>query len=149
MSDSISAIKMLGKARKGGFELRLNRRTRRSWIAFVAGCALVFQVLFGAVLIDARASSVQLDAFGNVICTSHGAETEPDGGDPSKQSHLPDCCNAGCCMSAHAVPVQAYTAGLFVPFAKHKDTILRAESERPAPSRKGTPSNPRAPPLAV
>lgn len=119
----------------------------RSWVALAAAYALVLQALFGAFAIGASASPAQFDAFGNVICTSHGAEILPDGSDPSKRSNLPDCCLVGCSMFASAaLSVLGTAASLSVPPIRVFVAIIPNRIEHPVADREGAPGNPRAPP---
>src|SRR5690606_25668653 len=109
---------------------------------------LVFQAFLGAVAIDASATPPQLDFFGNIICTSHGAVTLPDSGDPAEPRQAPDCCTLGCYMLWHAASVPE-ASGFAVRLADGTSTGFCSRSPHRAPRPEGCPGNPRAPPLSV
>ncbi|MGV6876411.1 DUF2946 family protein [Pseudochelatococcus sp. B33] len=135
--------------KRAGCGLSAKRRETRSWVAVVAAYALVIQSLLGAFAIGASAAPSRLDAFGTVICTSHGVEALPDGADPSKSGLMPDHCAVGCCAFAHAIlSVPDYTA-VPVAFVPQEDAVLRPAPEARASGREGLPGNPRAPPVSV
>lgn len=129
-------------------DLRKCRQGWSSWVALFAAYALVLQALLGALAIGASASP-QFDAFGNVICTSHGAETLPGGGAPSKRNHLPDCCLVGCSMFSPIVMPAPDTASMLAPAVREADAIVQTRAEHPVSGREGSPGNPRAPPLTA
>ena len=116
-------------------------------VALVAAYLLLLQSTLGAFAFGTGPNAVQLDAFGNVICTRDGA-TQLPGGD-QHPSHLPACCTLGCSMfsSAFAPPPDAglalgslsfETVAFVFPASIHLDF-----------ARERSPSNPRAPPLAA
>ncbi|OJY07490.1 MAG: hypothetical protein BGP07_06335 [Rhizobiales bacterium 63-22] len=126
-------------------------RAKGSWVALAAACALAMQMLFAAFMTGADAAPAQLDAFGNVICTSHGAGH--DAGTPASHddapghAHLPPCCSFGCPMFAHAVLPAPVIAATSVPFMRPGDTLLPRAPAHIASVAETLPGNPRAPPL--
>ena len=120
----------------------------RTWTALLAVYALVLHTVLAGLAGGAMASSGQVDALGNVICSSAGLIEAPavPGNQPS-HSHLPECCLAGCpavgghvTISAPVVfPFLRSTTPLLLVFDQHG---IGAGVER-------SPRNPRAPPLAA
>jgi len=122
------------------------RRNRRSWVALLAAFVLVVQSLAGALATGAHAASVQLDAFGGVICTTDAAPS-PSGGDESPEKrHTPSCCLAGCLSFAWAaLPARAATP-LPPLLVRRSDPVVPQRADHRPTERRGSPANPRAPP---
>lgn len=116
--------------------------------AFCAAWLLVLQSMLGAFASGIEAAPLQLDAFGNVICTQKGAAELP-AGDQQHRQQMPACCLLGCAM-ASAAHGAAPDAGS-LPAAISFETIAFAfrTSEHFLLGRDWSPSNPRAPPLAA
>jgi hypothetical protein len=125
------------------------RRERREWAALAAAFALLLHTMVAGLVDGAMASPQLLDIFGNVICTSHGAEKAPvSPGEPGNHSHLPECCLVGCsvvgghAMSGPIAPVLPAPAFERLKLAQSVYHAALQRSER-------SPLNPRAPPFAV
>jgi len=112
--------------------------------AFIAALALLLQAALGAFAFGAP---LQLDAFGNVICTHNGAVKLPV--DEPHDQHMPACCSLGCSTVSpiHLPPPEAVapagtrvmeTVAFQVPAFLHVDF-----------ARDRSPANPRAPPARV
>lgn len=122
-------------------------KTGRSRWNFAAACAaawlLVVQSALGAFASAAEQSPLQLDVFGNVICTHDGAGEIPAG--DSGQHHLPACCVLGCAaVGASFVPPPG--VGLTTPFAVLAVVFYAKPHADGAIRRQRSPINPRAPP---
>lgn len=112
-------------------------------VAFAAVWFLVLQSLLSAYGMAAGPQRLQLDAFGNVICTHEGAAGLPDGSPPA---HMPDCCVLGCNLAA---PLLANPpAPLAIETAFGSETLhFRANApDHLSFARRRSPANPRAPP---
>ena len=113
----------------------MRQSLRCSCISMVAG------VVGGAL-----ASPFQLDAFGNVICSSHTGEGAPaNPGQPANRSHLPDCCLAGCpAVGSHA----SLSAPIAFPFVivLVRPLVLALRHSGIGRGVERSPLNPRAPP---
>lgn len=123
-------------------------RQIREWLALVATLVLLAHTVAAGIVDGAMASPQLLDVFGNVICTTHGAEKTPGGPLPANQSHLPACCFAGCSVAGgHSI------TGPIVPVLAAPDLawLEFATPRRQAPLRHAawSPLNPRAPPFAI
>src|SRR5689334_6820967 len=106
---------------------------KRDWAAWLVALALILHGA-SAGFIDGAMAAPQLYAFGNVICTAHGAQTLPGSESPGERSHLPDCCVLGCTtLAGHALPSRAdaltlrYWQGLIFTPATLETPILRFE----------------------
>jgi hypothetical protein len=113
----------------------------------MAGLALVMQSWLGAQAIGASASSSGLSPFPGVICGAHGPETPPGETDPAKQRHLPDCCLAGCCLAGHTALPSPAMATIHLPRTAAGAAVPRSQPDPRVRARRGSPGNPRAPPL--
>jgi len=110
---------------------------------------LAIQSLMGALAIGANAAFSPLGVFGNVICISHGAES-PSGTDaPSANHRMPDCCLAGCSMFAPVLMPPAHAGRIIERPAQPAAVIVAARLRHPVSGGKGSPGNPRAPPLTA
>lgn len=122
-------------------------RRERSWVALVAAYFLILQSLAGAFAMGGGADPAALDAFGNVICTAHGADTAPAGGGSGGERHIPDCCLFGCTLfGAVVLPAPAAT-GLILACEAGPAPLLPQTAAPHRPGRRGAPANPRAPPI--
>ncbi|MBB5751342.1 DUF2946 family protein [Prosthecomicrobium pneumaticum] len=121
-------------------------RRERSWVALVAACFLILQSLTGALAMGGRADPAALDAFGNVICTAHGADAAPAGGDSGGPRHLPDCCLFGCSLFGAVVLPAPAAAGLILAREAGPAPLLPQSAVPHRPGRRGAPASPRAPP---
>jgi hypothetical protein len=115
----------------------------------VAAFALLLHTVVAGFVDGAMASPQLLDIFGNVICTSHGAEKAPASpGQPSDHSHMPECCLVGCSAAGgHA------TSGLIVPvlpaLVLERPKLVPPAFHASLQHTERSPLIPRAPPLAV
>lgn len=125
--------------------MKCRRRRHGTWVAFVVAYMLVLQSVLTAFTTGAMASPLPLDAFGGIICASHGATDLP--GDGSSDHHKPpDCCITGCSMLSGAPTPHGLDDLLFagmlresiVAFHEHDSPTLRLSE--------GRSGNPRAPP---
>jgi hypothetical protein len=121
------------------------RRLSNMAVALVAAYLLVLQSMASAFAFGDAASLVQLDAFGNVICTHDGAGTLP--ASDQHQQHMPPCCTFGCTMGSAvlAPPPLATKFSQAVVFETVIFTPLRPVLTISEP--RYSPANPRAPPL--
>ena len=123
--------------------MKMRVRRKVFWVAVFAAYLLIVQSLFAAFAIGAMAAPEKVDAFGNVICTSHGAQTKSEPSDPTKAA---SCCQWGCCsvLTAIALPrdvqgVVSVPAKVIIPtFTPYRSTARSGQE--------GSPGNPRAPP---
>lgn len=130
--------------------LAVLRRNRRSWVALLAACVLVVQSLAGALATGAHASSVQLDAFGGVICTFDAAPATPSGGgEAPEKRQTPACCFAGCPSFAWAAPPARDAAPVPPLLVRRSDPVVPQRADHRPTERRGSPANPRAPPPIV
>ncbi|WP_347276900.1 DUF2946 family protein [Rhizobium sp. YJ-22] len=136
-------------ARKKGDRL-LTCRWRRpgTWVAFVAAYMLVLQSLLTAFAVGAMAAPRPIDAFGGIICTSHG-DTKPSGDGSSDRHDPPDCCMAGCAMLSGAPAPRGADALLFVGAPREIAVVFREYTSPVFHLREGRSGNPRAPPAAL
>ena len=126
--------------------LAVLRKNRRSWVALLAACVLVVQSLAGALATGAHAASIQLDAFGGVICATNAAETPSGGGESPEKRHTPACCFAGCLSFAWAaLPARGAAPVPPLPVRRSDPVVPQRADHRPT-ERRGSPANPRAPP---
>jgi hypothetical protein len=125
-----------------------HRKQPREWIAMLATFVLLVHAAVAGIADGAMASPQLLDAFGNVICTSHGAEQGPATPNQPSHSHLPECCLASCTVvGGHAVPPAAPSA--VPPTLAGQVKIAVPEEIATATAFELSPFNPRAPPLPV
>lgn len=111
-------------------------------IAVLAALALLVQTFVGGQWIAAHASAFDLDAFGNVICTSQtGAPPKGSGHD----GHDCDCCLFGCDLANGIVPESIEIAALSLQFAVSSD--VKRESVISVRRDELKPQSPRAPPV--
>lgn len=122
------------------------RRPFRRLAALAAVYALLLHTMVAGLAGGALASPYQLDAFGNVICSSHigeGAPTDP--GQPANHSHLPDCCLAGCpAVGGHAAIAVPIAFPLVVVLVR--PLVLELQHSGIGRGVERSPLNPRAPP---
>ena len=119
----------------------------RTWAAMAALSALLFRTIVAGPVVGAMASTSQLDAFGNIICSSHGNEPAPVQPDqPVDHSRSHDCCLAGCPMGGEsgslspAPTVLPARLAAFGRLSPHQETHIRQRFAY-------APHNARAPPL--
>lgn len=127
--------------------MAIRRQGWSSWVALFAAYLLVIQALSGAFATGAGAAPAQLDIFGNVICTSHGATTLPDG--PADRNHLPDCCLVGCSMFSPVAVSPPDAVSIAAAPPRQTVAFVAWLDETPISDREGSPGNPRAPPLTA
>jgi len=125
------------------------RRGRRSRIALAAALSLVLHSLLAALAPAAGASSPQHDAFGRIICISHGVQAPSGQDDPAGHDLLPDCCLAGCMLSVQALAASDDAAVLVPLRRQEKVPAIRAQCEQRVSGREGASGNPRAPPSMI
>jgi hypothetical protein len=126
---------------------RLTKRIR-TWATLVAVYALVLHTVLAGLAGGALASPGQLDALGNVICSSAGLTQAPavPGKQPSR-SHLPECCLAGCPAVGGHVTI---SAPVVFPFLRSTTPLLLVLDQHGIGAAvERSPRNPRAPPLAA
>lgn len=126
----------------------MRRRWQRSCVAMIAACALVLQTLFSFADLGSI-SRPQLDAFGNVICSSVEQTSLPGKGNPSDRKHVPDCCLVGCTITGHVAVLASDTGNLIHQRISLSEPIIDIRSVHPGPGREGSSGNPRAPPQTV
>ena len=114
--------------------------------AFAAACLLVLQSLAGAFALGFGPGQVQLDGFGNVICSHAGSTELPD--DDVPVGHMPACCVLGCGMGVSALDAPPDAGGIVVRQPVHKVFYRSAAIDFPVAEPDWSPSNPRAPPAA-
>jgi hypothetical protein len=114
--------------------------------AFAVAYLLVLQSVLGAFASAAGPRAVQLDAFGNVICTHEGVSEQP--GDPL-QKHMPTCCVLGCNLAASPLAGPPDAAALPAVFVFESVSFAVATVDHLAFERSRSPLNPRAPPASA
>jgi hypothetical protein len=125
------------------------RRQTREWLAILATFVLLVHTAIAGVVDGAMASPQLLDVFGNVICTSHGADTLPGSQNgPAGHSHMPECCLAGCTVvGGHAVPPSA--PATVPPALSQYAVVMEPARVGAAADSELSPLNPRAPPALI
>lgn len=122
---------------------------RRRWnmvVAFAAIWFLVLQSLLGVFALAAGPRPLQLDAFGNVICTHEGVDELPAGSQPA---HLPDCCVLGCNLAAPLLANPPSPVALQVELGFEILGFSSGAPDHLSFARQRSPANPRAPPATV
>ncbi|EXL09689.1 DUF2946 family protein [Aquamicrobium defluvii] len=112
-------------------------------VAFAAAWFLVLQSLLGAFAMAAGPERLQLDAFGNVICTHEGIGELPDGAQPA---HFPDCCVLGCNLAAPLLANPPAPVALETGFGFATLSFRTGSQDHLSFARQRSPANPRAPP---
>jgi hypothetical protein len=121
----------------------LRGRRGTTWVAMLATLVLVVQALLSGMAASAAPATV--DAFGNVICTSHSSDPV----DHDESGHRPNCCIVGCTFAAALEPPASGALGIAVNRrVEFASALPRTDEARPV-GRRGTPGNPRAPPFAA
>jgi len=119
---------------------------RKKWnmaVAVAAAWFLALQSLLGAFAMAAGPRPLQLDAFGNVICTHEGIGELPDGSQPA---HLPDCCVLGCNLAAPLLASPPSPVALETGFGLATLSFRMGSQDHLSFARQRSPANPRAPP---
>lgn len=122
---------------------------RKKWnmaVAFAAAWFLALQSLLGAFALAAGPQPLQLDAFGNVICTHEGIGELPDGSQPA---HLPDCCVLGCNLAAPLLADPPAPVALESKFSFEALDFRASATDHLSFARRRSPANPRAPPATA
>lgn len=112
-------------------------------VAFAAAWFLALQSLLGAYAMAAGPQRLQLDAFGNVICTHEGIGELPDGSQPA---HMPDCCVLGCNLAAPLLASPPAPVALETGFGFQTQSFVTGAPDHLSFARQRSPANPRAPP---
>ncbi|MFC5386302.1 hypothetical protein ACFPLB_10025 [Aquamicrobium segne] len=113
-------------------------------MALAAAWFLILQSVSGAFALAAWPQTMQLDAFGNVICTHQGISEPSEGHTPAMQHH---CCVLGC------TPATPLPAGLPSPVPLQAPlSFINQSFKASAPDhlsfmRERSPAIPRAPPV--
>jgi hypothetical protein len=71
--------------------------------AFAAALILAVQTFLMAFAWGIHASPVELDAFGNPLCSFHGTSGENGKSVPDRHGALPDCCAFGCQLASGSI----------------------------------------------
>ncbi|PSJ60838.1 DUF2946 family protein [Pseudaminobacter soli (ex Li et al. 2025)] len=115
-------------------------------VALVAAYLLVLQSAVGALALGASSNSLQLDAFGNPICSS-GMDSKGESPAGKDHKNMPDCCTVACSMFAPVAAIDRTAAFVAKP-ARSVSVSLPAHFEgSPASRLDHDPGRPRAPPL--
>lgn len=109
---------------------------------------LVLQSLLTGFAVGAMAAPRALDAFGGIICTSHG-DTKPSGDGSSNRHDPPDCCMAGCAMLSGAPAPRSADDLLFVGKPRESVVVFREYASPAFRLQEGRSGNPRAPPAVL
>jgi hypothetical protein len=115
-------------------------------VALVAAYLLVLQSAVGALALGASSNALQLDAFGNPICST---SMDGKGESPASRDHhnMPECCTVACSMFAPLAAIDR-TAGFVAKPARSVSVRLPVHYEgSPASRLDHDPGRPRAPPL--
>lgn len=122
------------------------RRASGRWTAQAALLVLLVQLFAAGYGPAAHSATLQIDAFGNVLCLAG----EPGSDTPTgSQAGFHDCCTFGC---GHAFsPVVAPIDPVFEPAFYPRSSAIVAKEPAPvgAPDRPTRPGSPRAPPIAI
>lgn len=125
--------------------MKCRRLRQGTWIAFVAAYMLVLQSVLTAFTAGAMAAPLPLDAFGGIICASHGTTNLPGDGS-SDHRKLPDCCITGCNMLSGAPTPHGLDDLLFVSMVRESIVVIRGHDSPTLRLSEGRSGNPRAPP---
>jgi hypothetical protein len=115
-------------------------------VALVAAYLLVLQSAVGALALGASTNALQLDAFGNPICST---SMNGKGESPTSRDHqnMTDCCTMACSMFAPLVAIDR-TAGFVAKPPRSVSVSLPVHYDgSPASRLDHDPGSPRAPPL--
>lgn len=112
-------------------------------VAVAAAWFLALQSLLGAYGMAAGPQRLQLDAFGNVICTHEGIGELPDGSQPA---HMPDCCVIGCNLAAPLLANPPAPIAIATGFSSETLHFQAIRPDHLSFARQRSPANPRAPP---